>query len=62
MEMAQLNMEAANSGWNMNPVDNGSKIIGQGATGNQEEVEGSEWDASDPNKKKVKKARRYSFD
>ena len=31
-------------------------------TVDQDGVEGSDWDPSDPSKKKVKKARRYSFE
>lgn len=39
----------------MDPINASGKIIVEG-------VEASEWDPSDPSKKKVKKSRKYSFD
>ena len=44
--------EAANSGWNMNPLGEAK----------HDEVDSSEWDPNDPLKKKVKRVRRYSLD
>eukprot|EP00347_Sterkiella_histriomuscorum_P023392 403334809 len=53
-EIGNVNREMAQSGWNMENI-NGIKTI-------QEGVEASEWDPSDPSKKKLKKGRKYSFD
>ena len=52
--MTNLNREQANSGWNMEPMGGTKK--------NVEGVEASEWDPSDPNKKVLKKSRKYSFE
>ena len=52
--MAQINREMGNSGWNMENIGGIKKIT--------EGVEASEWDPSDPSKKKVKKSRKFSFD
>lgn len=46
------NRNPGNSGWNMESI----------ASRGQEGVDVKDWDPSDPNKKKLKPSRKFSFD
>jgi hypothetical protein len=48
------NRDPGNSGWNMDPIG--------GFKSDHEGVDASDWDPSDPTKKKLKPHRKFSFE